>query len=298
MGSGASKKQQKRSPESPLGSLRDPCGPEERSESHKTTTSILPKKKNKNIIGNDAQTHQSMNHSHHHQSTQLIVDSDNEDFDSASVQVTDRELEDLESSLMGIPSLKDVTTSPFKEIIPRNDLSRSNYHEENGNFSIPSSPLQTHGQNSNSFYEFARKRPKRTGDVRRTSSLGRSNTQFTTTTTAITTSSNRRPYQRSVEDAQRLRFSWDDRKTNSANAFPSLDRENEEEWTYKKSVIDGFDVAKFKKVNSSKTDLPSSFVDSTHGRNGLHESQMPGVPSYDVMEQQLLASLEREILLN
>ncbi|XP_040566576.1 uncharacterized protein [Lepeophtheirus salmonis] len=230
---------------------------------------------------------------HHHSIIDSDSNDDEEDTDnnSTSVQMTDRELEDLESSLMEIPSLKGI--SPYKKIesrIRNKQEAHSTTHpfeqnqDENG--SILSTPPRTNGAQTNSFYEFARKRPKRTGDVRRTSSLGRSN-QFT---------SNRRPYQRSVEDTQRLRFSWDERKTSSATAVTSLDmdRDDEDEWTYRKTVIDGFDVAKFKKVNSKVEETP--FIEKHNGRNMFMDAQMPGVPTYDMMEQQLLASLEREIL--
>ncbi|QQP36622.1 Uncharacterized protein FKW44_021777, partial [Caligus rogercresseyi] len=73
----------------------------------------------------------------------------------------------------------------------------------------------------NSFYEFARKRPKRTGDVRRTSSLGEQHSvyyyhycyYYFIQSSALSTLSG---------GCSRLRFSWDDRKTNSANAFHLL----------------------------------------------------------------------------
>ena len=75
------------------------------------------------------------------------------------------------------------------------------------------------------------------------------------------------------------------------------------------TVIDGFDPDKFRKVNTKVgTAASSSYQDSqlTVDRKyfsqshftrdtGLEREEMPGVPTYDKGERQLLAALEQEL---
>ena len=74
-------------------------------------------------------------------------------------------------------------------------------------------------------------------------------------------------------------------------------------------MIDGFDPDKFRKVNKdskSNTDSgihverkfnssASSTGSSSRGAAEIPTMEMPGVPSYDNSERQLLASLEQEL---
>ena len=70
-------------------------------------------------------------------------------------------------------------------------------------------------------------------------------------------------------------------------------------------MIDGFDPDKFRKVNSkaNKTNDPSFHVKRhiqsppsfSLQTSTFQESDMPGVPSYDKSEKQLLATLEQEL---
>jgi len=92
-----------------------------------------------------------------------------------------------------------------------------------------------------------------------------------------------------------IRFSWEDRMT------------QQEEWGVQKVNIDGFDPEKFRVANQQKAGQQRSSTDdsdiiishkipSLANRPAYPELvSMPGVPSYDPLEQQLLASLEREL---
>ena len=77
------------------------------------------------------------------------------------------------------------------------------------------------------------------------------------------------------------------------------------------TVIDGFDPDKFRKVNKDSkknnnydsgihverqfNSSASSTGSSSRGATEIPSMQMPGVPSYDNSERQLLASLEQEL---
>ena len=77
------------------------------------------------------------------------------------------------------------------------------------------------------------------------------------------------------------------------------------------TVIDGFDPDKFRKVNKDSkknnnydsgihverqfNSSASSTGSSSRGATEIPTMQMPGVPSYDNSERQLLASLEQEL---
>lgn len=91
-----------------------------------------------------------------------------------------------------------------------------------------------------------------------------------------------------------IRFSWEDRMT------------EQEEWAVQKVNIDGFDPEKFRVANQQASHqrrspddsdiIISHKIPSLTNRPAYPELvSMPGVPSYDPLEQQLLASLEREL---
>ncbi len=65
------------------------------------------------------------------------------------------------------------------------------------------------------------------------------------------------------------------------------------------TVIDGFDPDKFRQVNKAsgtKTNNSSQFG-AIEGTVATTEVEVPGsVPTYDPSEQQLIASLERELM--
>lgn len=88
-----------------------------------------------------------------------------------------------------------------------------------------------------------------------------------------------------------IRFSWEDRMT------------EQEEWKLQKVNIDGFDPEKFRVANQTgqksstdDSDIIISHKVPTHAKRPAYPElvSMPGVPSYDPLEQQLLASLERK----
>jgi len=93
-----------------------------------------------------------------------------------------------------------------------------------------------------------------------------------------------------------IRFSWDDRPFT----------ETEENWTLSKVKIDGFDPEKFRVANNNST-INTNNTNNINNANSRREhfilesrlnlgESMPGsVPSYDPHEQQLLASIEREM---
>jgi len=91
-----------------------------------------------------------------------------------------------------------------------------------------------------------------------------------------------------------LKFSWDDR-----NDLGHMS----EDWSLKQVKIEGFDAAKFKAANnkvggSSSNIRPAVAINNNSSTLGAVPSfaQPPGfVPTYDHSEQQLLASLEREL---
>ena len=69
-------------------------------------------------------------------------------------------------------------------------------------------------------------------------------------------------------------------------------------------MIDGFDPDKFRKVNSRSNPADQSFhierqikspPSLTLQTTAFQQSDMPGVPTYDKGERQLLASLEQEL---
>lgn len=111
----------------------------------------------------------------------------------------------------------------------------------------------------------------------------------------------------SSQQPKPLKFSWEG-QTPSTTHLPDKDSE---EWTYRQTVIDGFDPDKFRKVNNRATKAGSGIstdsgiqierqVDSASSgitTRAMHMQfqEMPGVPSYDRGERQLLASLEQEL---
>jgi len=106
-----------------------------------------------------------------------------------------------------------------------------------------------------------------------------------------------------------LKFSWEEPAVSII-----VDKDNED-WNYQQTVIDGFDPDKFRKVNkdsknssnydtgihverqfnSSASSNGSSSTRSGRGATEIPTMEMPGVPSYDNSERQLLASLEQEL---
>ena len=70
------------------------------------------------------------------------------------------------------------------------------------------------------------------------------------------------------------------------------------------TVIDGFDPDKFRKVNARPNPKDQSFQierqfksppSTTLQTSTFQHSDMPGVPTYDKSERQLLATLEHEL---
>ncbi|XP_023333920.1 uncharacterized protein LOC111705564 [Eurytemora carolleeae] len=90
-----------------------------------------------------------------------------------------------------------------------------------------------------------------------------------------------------------VRLSWNDRP------YP----EQEDSWTLSKVKIDGFDPEKFRVANSTsnprsqqRQDKHSLLLIQNPSNMSYSEADMPGsVPAYDPTEQQLLASIEREM---
>ena len=70
------------------------------------------------------------------------------------------------------------------------------------------------------------------------------------------------------------------------------------------TVIDGFDPDKFRKVNSKMNSSDQTYhverqvkspPSATLQTSTFQQSDMPGVPTYDKSERQLLATLEQEL---
>jgi len=105
--------------------------------------------------------------------------------------------------------------------------------------------------------------------------------------------------------AKPLKFSWEEQ------TVPIVVDKNNDDWNYQQTVIDGFDPDKFRKVNKDSkknnnydsgihverqfNSSASSTGSSSRGATEIPSIQMPGVPSYDNSERQLLASLEQEL---
>ncbi|TRY71017.1 hypothetical protein TCAL_10834 [Tigriopus californicus] len=96
-----------------------------------------------------------------------------------------------------------------------------------------------------------------------------------------------------------LKFSWD-----TPSNLPK--NKESEDWTYKKTVIEGFDPDRFRKANKGSTNVPSERKSSYSSPgpqrpfqgSAVRQTSMdiPGViPTYDRTEQNMLASLEHEL---
>lgn len=98
----------------------------------------------------------------------------------------------------------------------------------------------------------------------------------------------------------KVRFSWDNKTGGGAEGAGES-----EDWTYNKTVIDGFDPDKFRQVNNRTTAAAAATTVSSNRPNldrsfsvlgSSTEMDMPGaVPTYDRAEQKLIASLEQEL---